>query len=59
MYYLQVNDVRGDLMDWFNIIKSFYDNQLWTSDQVSDAVTKGKITADQYKLITGNDYVAV
>ncbi len=59
MYYLPVNDVRGDLMDWFNIIKSFYDNQLWTSDQVGAAVTKGKITADQYKLITGNDYVAV
>lgn len=46
-------------MDWFNIIKGFYDNHLWTSDQVGVAVTKGKITADQYKLITGNDYVAV
>lgn len=46
-------------MDWFTMIKGFYDKNLWTKEQVGAAVTKGKITADQYKLITGNDYVAV
>lgn len=40
-------------MDWYKIIKWFYDNGLWTKEQVVDAVSKEKITVNQYKQITG------
>ncbi|KAF0505308.1 XkdX family protein [Pediococcus pentosaceus] len=42
----------------FNSIKSWYNEQLWTKNMVSDAVVCNKITADQYKEITGEDYKA-
>lgn len=50
-------------MDWFATIQKFYNQQidgqrLWGIDKVADAVAKGKITADQYKEITGEDYTA-
>lgn len=34
----------------------YYDKHLWTKKQVADAVVKGWITAEEYKLITGEDY---
>lgn len=40
----------------FEKIKYYYDNGLWTKSKVRDAVVKGKITAEEYKLITGEDY---
>lgn len=43
-------------MDWFTMIKGFYDKNLWTKEQVYDAVVKQKITSDQFKTITGEDY---
>lgn len=39
-------------------IKSYFDRGLWTAEMVSNGVVKGKITADEYKQITGLDYVA-
>lgn len=43
-------------MDWFKTIKRFYDMKLWTIEQVAAGVYAGKITAEQYKEITGEDY---
>lgn len=33
-----------------------YKRGLWTDDMVARLVAKGKITADDYKEITGKDY---
>lgn len=41
----------------FEKIKYYYDNNLWNIDMVKNAVVKGKITAEEYKLITGEDYI--
>ncbi|URN83477.1 XkdX family protein [Acetobacterium wieringae] len=41
----------------FEKIKLYFDRGLWTAEMVANAVVKGKITADQYKEITGLDYV--
>jgi len=43
-------------MDWFKTIKWFYDSQLWTKEQVANAVQYGKITAEQYQKITSEEY---
>jgi uncharacterized XkdX family phage protein len=45
-------------MNWFELIKGYYDRGLWTKEQVAIAVQKGKITASDYKTITGLDYTA-
>ncbi|QQP83939.1 XkdX family protein [Pediococcus acidilactici] len=44
----------------YNAVKSWYNTtpKLWTNDMVAEAVKYGNITADQYKKITGEDYVA-
>lgn len=41
----------------FAKIKGYYDTELWTKEMVANAVVKGKITVDEYKEITGEDYV--
>lgn len=41
---------------WFDRIKDFYDRGLWTKEMVRNAVVKGKITAEEYELITGEVY---
>lgn len=38
-------------MNWYKIIKSYYDRGLWTIDQVKVAVEKGKITEDELQNI--------
>lgn len=43
----------------FKTIKSFYSMKLWTKKMVGDAVKCSHITSEQYKEITGEDYVAV
>ena len=43
-------------MDWYSKIDKFYNNNLWTLQQVKDAVVKNKITESEYKKITGEDY---
>lgn len=37
-------------------IKKYYEAGLWNKEMVANAVVKGKITAEQYKEITGEDY---
>lgn len=38
-------------MNWFDKIKSYYERNLWTKEQVKVAVEKGKITEEEYELI--------
>ncbi len=45
-------------MDWFTTIKGFYDKGLWSIEQVKMAVEKSKISSDEYKTITNQDYTA-
>jgi len=45
------------VFDWFSAIKRYYDMGLYTKADVAFFVTKGKITAEQYKEITGEDLV--
>lgn len=40
----------------YNKIKKWYDEGIWTKSMVRDAVVKGKITAEEYKDITGEEY---
>ena len=44
------------MSNWFEKIKKYFNAGLWTKKMVGNAVVKGKITAEQYKEITGNDY---
>ena len=38
-------------------IKEYYDNGFWNKKQGHKAVEVGKMTAEQYKEITGEEYV--
>lgn len=40
----------------FRKIKKYYEDGLWNKEMVRNAVRKGKITAEQYKDITGEEY---
>lgn len=42
-------------MSWYDRIKFYYENGLWSIDRVSDAVGK-VITAQQFFEITGQEY---
>lgn len=42
----------------FARIKRFYDNGLWTKEQVHTVTGLGVLTPKEYKEITGEDYVA-
>lgn len=41
----------------FEIIKRNFERKLWNEAMVAVAVTKGVITPEQYKEITGQEYV--
>jgi len=41
---------------WFDRIKDYYERGLWTKEMVRNAVVKGKITAEEYEIITGEVY---
>lgn len=45
-------------MDWYNFCKINFDLGIANTTNLKIYVIKGKITADQYKIITGIDYVA-
>ncbi len=40
----------------FNKVKKFFDENLWTKNQVRNAVRKEWITSAEYALIVGEDY---
>jgi len=39
-------------------MKYYFEHDLWSKEMVSNLVVKGRITAEQYKEITGLDYAA-
>lgn len=41
------------MIDWFEKIKSYYDSGFWSIEWVRNAVEKGKITAEEFEIITG------
>jgi uncharacterized XkdX family phage protein len=43
---------------WYKILSAFYNDKCYDSNSLKLFVTKSKITSDQYKTITGIDYVA-
>lgn len=42
----------------FSTVKYFHDHELWSKSRVRNAVGRW-ITAEEYKIITGEDYVEV
>lgn len=40
----------------FEKVKSYYDAGLWSKTRVRNAVVKNWITAEEYRLITGEKY---
>lgn len=44
------------MSDKFEKVKAYYKRKLWNINQVRNAVTKGWITEDEFKEITGEDY---
>ena len=45
-------------MSKFELVKTYYDKWLWNITRVKNAVVKNWITEEQFKEITGEDYVA-
>ncbi|MDU6113836.1 MAG: XkdX family protein [Paeniclostridium sordellii] len=43
-------------MNWYEKINYYYKEKLWTIDQVKVGVERDKITQEQFKEITGEDY---
>ena len=46
-------------MNWFTIVKRYYDWGCYTNDNVKVFVDNGKITPEQYLEITGEEYPVV
>ena len=44
------------MSDKFEQVKKFYDLGVWSEQRVRDAVSKGWITAEEFKEITGKNY---
>lgn len=40
----------------FEKIKKWYETGMWTKKMVYNAVVKGKITAEEYEIITGEPF---
>ena len=45
-------------MSKFELVKTYYDKGLWNITRVKNAVVENGITEEQFKEITGEDYVA-
>ena len=43
-------------MNWFEKVKRYYDMGKYTNEQVRIFVNAGRITEEEYKIITGEDY---
>ena len=44
-------------MNWYNLIKRYYDRGYYSKEQVAVFVVQGKITPEQYETITGQAYI--
>lgn len=44
-------------MDWFEVANRYYQKGYYTNENIKSFVKAEKITAEQYKLITGEDYI--
>ncbi|MBR0378943.1 MAG: XkdX family protein [Mogibacterium sp.] len=42
----------------YEIIRTWYEMGLWDDRKLKNAVARGKITASEYKAITGTEYQA-
>ena len=40
----------------FKKVKGYYDSGLWSIERVRNAVIKGLITAEEYRIITGENF---
>lgn len=40
----------------FDKVKGYFERGLWSLDRVRNAVVKGWITADEFQIITGENY---
>lgn len=40
----------------FKKVKGYFDSRLWSIERVRNAVVKGWITAEEFKMITGEVY---
>ena len=40
----------------FKKVKGYFDSGLWSIERVRNAVVKSWITAEEYKIITGEEY---
>ena len=40
----------------YAMVKCYFEHGLWSPNQVLDAVSKGMITSDEYRAITGKDF---
>ncbi|MCX3292696.1 XkdX family protein [Lactiplantibacillus plantarum] len=58
----QLMFIKGEQSDMnfpdFETVKGFYELNLWTKAMVAKAVELEHITSDDYKTITGEEYVA-
>lgn len=45
-------------MNWFDKIKKYYDKGMYTDQDVKTFVECGKITPEEFTLITGVEYIA-
>ena len=42
----------------FKVVKRYYDLGIYSKENVKVFVVAGKITAEEYQLITGDEYIA-
>jgi len=42
----------------FKIVKRYFDTGIYSAEDVSKFVKSGRLTSDEYKEITGQDYIA-
>ena len=42
----------------YKIVKRFFDRKIYTEDDVKKFVTSGKITMEQFREITGTEYIS-
>lgn len=45
-------------INWLEKLTDYYKQGYWTKDMLKVAVEKKKITTEEYKQITGEDYIA-